>query len=240
MNYIVKAQVQKKNGRMQAVASTSVEDRHGEVVKVDGWDLKNYKKNPVLLWGHDHFQPAIGNAKTITNKSGDLIFEPVFHDKTPEAAAIKALYEGWTDDDGTEHPPVLNSFSVGFRPLEAEGNTYMKQELLEISAVNVPANPEARMIAAKAMESKGVDEKVIKSVIDIEEESSEDEKKLEELQLKVKELSDKNVALEHEVKVLRGRVSYKAEKRATVLKAMARLTEQAIRDNKKEIKNGKD
>jgi len=49
MDYIVKAQLEKKeDGTLIAVASSSVEDRHGEKVLVDGWDLKNFKANPVL------------------------------------------------------------------------------------------------------------------------------------------------------------------------------------------------
>ena len=234
MNYIVKAQVEKKNGRMVAIASTSVEDRHGEKVHVDGWDLKNFKKNAVLLWGHDHYTPAIGNAKNIkvegVGKKAQLVFEPVFHDRTPEAAAIKALYEGWEDAEGA-HDPVLNSFSVGFRPLEAEGADYLKQELLEISAVNVPANPEARMMSTKNLTNKGFDKKIIKSVIDNEIESPEDV---------IKNLEKRNAELESEVKVLRSQSSksYEAEQRMKRLKAIDRLTEQLLVDTKKELHNG--
>src|SRR3990167_1765589 len=129
----VKAEIERTDKGMEAVASTAVEDRHGEVVSIEGWDIRNFKKNPVLLWAHNHEEPAIGYAK---NLKRDMTFEPVFHDKTPLAAAIKALYEG--DED---MPPVLNSFSVGFKANEMDGNKYTSQELLEISAVNVPANP---------------------------------------------------------------------------------------------------
>src|SRR3990167_7563446 len=37
-----------------AVASTSVVDRHGESINQEGWDLKSFKANPVMLWAHDH------------------------------------------------------------------------------------------------------------------------------------------------------------------------------------------
>lgn len=153
-----KATVERTDKGMLAVASTAVEDRHGEVVTVDGWDIKNFKKNPVLLWAHNHDEIAVGRAKNIkvdtSGKKPQLTFEPVFHDKTPVAAALKALYEGIPDED---LEPVLNSFSVGFRALEMDGNTYTEQELLEISAVNVPANPEARVIAYKTLEAAGID-----------------------------------------------------------------------------------
>jgi len=50
----------------------------------------------------------------------------------------------------------IMEFSVGFIPVEYEPNehgglTYKRQELLEISAVTVPANPEALMLAYKSM-----------------------------------------------------------------------------------------
>jgi len=222
MDYIVKAQLEKKeDGTLIAVASSSVEDRHGEKVLVDGWDLKNFKANPVLLWGHDHNEPAIGNAKGIkvdgSGKSAKLVFQPVFHDITEKARAIKLMFERG----------IINSFSVGFRPLEAEGNQYIKQELLEISAVNVPANPEARMQATKALKKEGFAEEVIKSVIDNEEVTFDDR---EELLGRIKSLED-------EVKGLRSQSSksYEAEQRMRHLKAIDRLTEKLLRDTKKEI-----
>lgn len=221
MNLIVKAQIEEKDGSLIAVASSSVEDRHGEKVLVEGWDLKNFKANPILLWGHDHNEPAIGNAKNIKvdgmGKSAKLVFEPVFHDITEKARAIKLMFERG----------IINSFSVGFRPLEAEGNQYLKQELLEISAVNVPANPEARMMASKALKKEGFDDAVIKAVIDKPETTFDDREELLE-QIK---------ALESEVKVLRDQSSksYQAEQRMQHLKAIDRLTEKLLRDTKKEI-----
>lgn len=143
----------------QAIASTQVVDRMGEVIDQSGWDLKNFKKNPILLWGHDHSEPAIGTAKGIKvvgeGKKAQLMFTPEFHDITPKAAAVKALYDAG----------ILNSFSVGFQPIESDGNTYTKQELHEISAVNVPANPEARTLAMKSMVEAGVEKSVIAEVI---------------------------------------------------------------------------
>ena len=46
------------DGSFIAVASTNSVDRHGEIVDNNGWDLKSFKKNPVILWGHDHDERA--------------------------------------------------------------------------------------------------------------------------------------------------------------------------------------
>lgn len=138
-----------------AVASTATEDRQGESVLAEGWELKNFKKNPVLLWAHDHTQPPIGSAKRVwiegTGKKAKLMFEPVFHEITELGRAIKRLYE----------EKILKTFSVGFKPLDQDGDTFHKQELLEISAVNVPANADAMMLAYKSLKDDGFGNDII-------------------------------------------------------------------------------
>jgi phage head maturation protease len=106
-----KAEIERTDKGLVAVATTAVEDRHGEVVTIEGWDTKNFKKNPILLWAHDHTEPAIGVAKNLrvdgAGKKAKMVFEPVFHDLTDKAKALKSMVE-----EG-----IINSFSVGFRPL---------------------------------------------------------------------------------------------------------------------------
>lgn len=148
-----------KDGSFTAVASTNSVDRHGEIVDNNGWDLKAYKKNPLILWGHDHSEPAIGmSAKTWVDgvgKQAKLMIKPVFHDVTEKARAVKALAE----------MGVIKALSVGFRPLEsADGIKYDKSELLEVSVVNVPANADAMMMAYKGLKDKGFDDQVIKDI----------------------------------------------------------------------------
>src|SRR5690242_14385706 len=119
-----------KDGGFIAVASTNSTDRHGEIVDNNGWDLKAFKKDPVILWAHDHYEPAIGvSAKTWVEgvgKKAQLMIKPVFHEVTEKARAVKQLVE----------MGIINSLSVGFRPLESpDGVTFTKNELLEVSVV---------------------------------------------------------------------------------------------------------
>lgn len=142
--YHVKGIVKKsedKEGVLEAsVASTEVVDRMGEVIKQDGWELKNFNKNPVLLWAHNAGLtadiPPIGKVLKVWMdglRKKRLMFKVQFDMADPFAAEIARKFkEGY-----------LNAFSVGFQPLEREDNVYTKSELLEISAVPVPANPEA-------------------------------------------------------------------------------------------------
>lgn len=129
------------DGSFIAVASTNSVDRHGEVVDNNGWDLKAFKKNPVILWAHDHSEPAIGVSKKTwvegAGKKAKLMIQPILHDVTEKARAVKQLVE----------MGVINSLSVGFKPIESkDGITFDKNELLEVSMVNVPANADAILL----------------------------------------------------------------------------------------------
>ena len=156
----LEATIEKANdGSFIAVASTNKVDRHGEIVDNNGWDLKSYKQNPVILWGHDHNEPAIGVSKKtwVEGKGADarLMIQPLIHDVTEKARAVKALV-----DMG-----VIKTLSVGFRPLESkDGVTFDKNELLEVSMVNVPANSDAMMMAYKGLKKAGIKDKTIKEL----------------------------------------------------------------------------
>lgn len=144
-----------EKGGLIAIASTNALDRMDESIDNNGWDLKNYKKNPVILWAHDHSEPAIGTSERtwVQGKGNDakLMIKPVLHDVTPKAAAIKKLVE----------MGVIKTLSVGFKNLESDGNILSKNELLENSFCNVPANAEAQMLAYKALKKDGVKEDVM-------------------------------------------------------------------------------
>ena len=163
------------------VASDAVEDRHGEIIAQDGWNLKNYKANPVIQWAHNPSEPAIATAekigfRTVKGKK-KLVYSPVFHRKTPMSNYIADLVDAG----------VIKASSVGFKPVEMDENIYTKAELLEISFVNVPANQNALSLGL----SKGYSMDVIKEVMpDIKEEKEEEvieEEKEEETEEEVVE-----------------------------------------------------
>jgi len=218
-NQTIIASVEQTEKGMRAVASTSTLDRQGESIDQNGWNLKNFKKNPVLLWAHNHDEPPIGTAKNIkiegTGKQAKLTFEPVFHDITDKAKAVGKLFaEG-----------VMNSFSVGFMPLEADGNTFTKSELLEISAVGVPANPEARTMAYKSLKSAGFEKDVIKAVG-----INESDEKIAQLE---DELSQLRVQMDSVVKGLKnlnpqGRADDVVKSRLALAKVVARATDKML------------
>ncbi len=123
-----------------ALVSTPTRDRMGEVVDSEGADLKNFKKNPVVLFSHNSFVPPIAKALWIKKDPQGLLSKMQFAD-TQIAQEIFSLYK-----DG-----FMKAFSIGFIPKEwTDGDgqktphrTFTKFELVEYSAVAVPANPDA-------------------------------------------------------------------------------------------------
>jgi len=131
------------DGKLELTASDESLDRDGDIIRAKGWDLKNFKKNPVILYAHDYSSLPVARAEKVWVEDGKLKsvidFAP-----TQDAQDICALYEGG----------FLNAFSVGFVPLQFKdlpsedagafpGREFTKQELLEISCVPVPSNPAA-------------------------------------------------------------------------------------------------
>ncbi len=163
-----------------AIGSTAAVDRYGEIIDQESWDLKNFKKNPVMLWAHNltmgEDRPPIGKLTKIKVEDGELRFNAQFDMNDPFAADIFRKYkEGF-----------LSAFSVGFIPHtiqrytdkgEALDNPILRDnELLEMSAVPVPANPEAlNALRARSFKTKTWD-KLMKEVDAEEAGDDEDEK----------------------------------------------------------------
>jgi HK97 family phage prohead protease len=132
------------------LASTSSIDRQGDSIDQSGWELINFKKNPVLLWAHRYDELPIGKVVDIQITERGLEADVVFADHQ-KAQEVKALV-----DDG-----ALSTVSVGFIPKERNGNIITRAELLEISIVPVPANQEAILL------SKEITEAIKKDIEDV-------------------------------------------------------------------------
>ena len=135
--------------------STAGRDRDGDIISQDGWNLKTFFENPVVLWSHDPSDPENIMARAEDTKviNGKLISTAVFLEREVNAKAdmVYQLYKGG----------FLSATSVGFVPTEMEliegdkageiGFKFLKQNLLEYSAVAIPSNPEA-LIHARSMD----------------------------------------------------------------------------------------
>jgi HK97 family phage prohead protease len=119
-------------------------DRFGERIDPAGWDYKRYMDNPVIEWAHRYDIPAIGKADGLYADEKGLHGLVIFNDKDYDPF-------GWAIGQRVK-AGVIRAGSVGFRVIEIEipskedsrdGTTliFRKQELLEFSICNVPANP---------------------------------------------------------------------------------------------------
>ena len=132
-------------------ASTADMDRDGEVIDVEGWDLKNFKKNPVIMYAHNYNDLPIGKATHIGVHNGKL--------KNTVEFPPEGTYEFADIVERLVNTGYLKTESVGFIPRKWEDGdgeknsprrTYTKQELLEISIVPIPSNPNAFIDAVSA------------------------------------------------------------------------------------------
>jgi hypothetical protein len=174
--YEVKADEETR--RVSFVITTGAVDRDNDTIKVDGWDFKNWLKNPVVLWGHNSSIPPIAKGVSLVKRGGAIHATAQF---PPEG-----VYELADTVFGLiKHLGTPGATSVGFRPKmdkdgrprlawneERGGVDFEEQELLEFSIVTVPSNPEALMTMAKDFATaagKGVDLAPIRKALDLAE-----------------------------------------------------------------------
>ena len=131
-------------------ASTNDLDRHGTIVEPRGIDTRNFQNNPVFMWGHDAYGDATPpDLENVLGRVADF-------KSTDDAFDIGVE---WADHDRAVmardlvRAGFLSAVSVGFIP-DSEGMTtrsvdgvdvpvYQRTELVEVSLVPVPSNPNA-------------------------------------------------------------------------------------------------
>jgi HK97 family phage prohead protease len=158
--------INEKEQIVHVIASTGVVDRHGESVNPNGWLLENYLKNPVVLIAHDYRSLPIGKVTKVWVENEELHAYIQIADTEAGQEVFYLISKGF-----------LNTVSVGFIPTKygvagQDKYTIMEQELLEISFVAVPANPEAlidnNVQQRFAYLQKSLDESQFKTVVPFE------------------------------------------------------------------------
>jgi HK97 family phage prohead protease/HK97 family phage major capsid protein len=134
---------------IRGMASTADFDRAGDSISAEAWTkggLKNFEKNPIILFNHDYDRP-IGRATGMKAGPHGLELECKISKSAPGNVA-ELVKDG-----------VLGAFSVGFRVKDAD---YIKEtdglmikdaELFEVSVVSVPCNQAATFSLAKSFNS---------------------------------------------------------------------------------------
>lgn len=146
-------------GPLPFVASDDSEDSYKDVL-TGPWRLARFRNNPIVPLNHDYFSKLpVGTAmvkhdKTVIGTSQErLVGWATFDDADPEAARVAGKYRR----------KVMGGFSVGVRPTKAalrrdlpddhpykadRGLWLSDLELLEVSAVSIPANSSALAMRA--------------------------------------------------------------------------------------------
>lgn len=134
--------------------STSSIDHDNEILVARGVILDEFKQKGVpVLWSHDATVPPVGKPQWVKlDKANDRVIAKTVFADTEFANNLYELYKG----------KFITGWSVGFHPDKSEYREPNKKELndtpnlrrvwekwylLEYSAVNIPANTEARTIA---------------------------------------------------------------------------------------------
>jgi HK97 family phage prohead protease len=133
----------------QFIASDETPDSYGDIVRAEGWDLKRYRKNPIVLFNHSSNVPVGYSPKTVVEGKQLLAHVKLADEGTSEF--IDTLYK-------LMKQRIVRAMSVGFQATadvnimrDKDGNflglEFNGQELLENSIVSVPANPNALSLA---------------------------------------------------------------------------------------------
>ena len=134
---------------IRGMASTADFDRAGDSISSEAWakgGLKNFEKNPIILFNHDYDRP-IGRATGLKITENGLELEAKISKSAP-ANVCELVKEG-----------ILGAFSVGFRVKDADyitetdGLKIKDAELFEVSVVSVPCNQAATFSLAKSFDS---------------------------------------------------------------------------------------
>ncbi len=136
--------VDEKNRTIEHIITTSSPDRDGDIIEADGWDLKEFEENPVVLFGHRHDEEPIAKNASLQPIEDGLQaltqFPPEgIHEKADRLFKMNKL-------------GFIRGWSVGFVPKKTRmrfdrdgkylGTIYEEQTLLEYSLVPIPANRE--------------------------------------------------------------------------------------------------
>lgn len=128
------------DGVIEAIVSTSSEDRHREVINVEGIDLSSYEENPIVLYGHDYEALPIGKTLSLKKTKTKLTAKFQFAiAEYPFANTVYQLVKGG----------YLNDVSIGgiVKQWSDDYTTIEELEMVEFSVVNIGANRDAKIIS---------------------------------------------------------------------------------------------
>lgn len=156
-------------GEFETVVSNSNEDRYYEKILLEGIDLKQIKRNPTVLWGHDYRGLPIGKITKIWIENNNLMARIKLSVEKYEFA--KQVYDLILDG-------AINAVSLGgqVKKWNDDYSVIEQLELYEISVVPVGAHRDALITAKSVGKEKAAT--LRKSFADFEKQAALDKIKL--------------------------------------------------------------
>lgn len=154
--------VEKAGMGFKAIISKEIVDRDGEIVSIDGMDITEFNKNPVLLDAHRSHDSVVDSllgifidvGKEVDGDGLKIIAGDIEFANSPRAQIAKDLVTGG----------FAKTLSAGFRVLDFDVNSRVitKSVLYEASLVSIPANIEAEIRKSKGVSGREVSSELIK------------------------------------------------------------------------------
>ncbi|HHB7931212.1 phage major capsid protein [Klebsiella pneumoniae] len=148
------------------IASTPSPDRDGDIMEPEG---AKFRSDTPFLWQHDRSQP-IGTCTPKMVKEGLQITAKLVKPTSDMPSQLVArLDEAWASIKAG----LVRGLSIGFRPIEYSfldegGIRFLSWDLLEVSAVTIPANAECSIQTVKSFDrqllaASGTEKPVVKT-----------------------------------------------------------------------------
>lgn len=152
--------VNEENGTLIAKVSSAKTDRMLDIVVPQGMDNANFRRNPVMLWWHDDSQMPIGRSLSEEAVADDGVYAEAQFDIAGMMGS--ECFRHYAEGN-------LSAFSIRFVPTKYErimktvvidgvstekwtgGFQFQEWELLEFSAVPIPANPDCVALSANGV-----------------------------------------------------------------------------------------
>lgn len=137
-------------GPIRFVAGTEGLKIDGRSFLMSGADLTRYEANPVVLWAHDGNKPPIGRGVAAV-EDGRLVIDIEFDQDDEFARAVESKYRrGFMN--AVSMLPLPAGHRRGMRPRSGEISEW---ELVEVSAVPIPVDPEAVKVSRSLLKHAG-------------------------------------------------------------------------------------
>lgn len=139
--------VEAQSRTWEFVISTESVDTYRTVWKMDGWDLEQYRQNPVVAYNHYATGPnpdTIIGTSEVRKEGNQLVATLILEEGNPIADRVQSKLE----------KGILRGASIGAIPMDghwgkrSDGEDpdvfyFTKQRLMEWSVVSIPSNPDA-------------------------------------------------------------------------------------------------